>query len=257
MQNFRHLSATDATFLYLETPEMPMHVASLFIVELPPDFKGDYYETLKAHLARRIHISPVFQRRVETMPFDITVPVWVDCEPDMDYHVRHVILPKPGSLDQVKAYVARLHSSLLDRSRPLWEIYLFEGLETGEMAIYTKVHHCALDGQGSLELVKAVLDITPEPREVRASRHRLERDIHFGVAEMVRAALANGVQQAVKTVKIVGPALRNAISYLRARRAEAKAAPPDEGGKKSWRRLLAPRTPLNVTITNQRVFGTL
>lgn len=256
MQNFRHLSATDATFLYLETPEMPMHVASLFILELPPGFKGDYYETLKAHLAKRIHISPVFQRRVETMPFDITVPVWVDCEPDMDYHVRHVILPKPGSLDQVKAYVARLHSSLLDRSRPLWEIYLFEGLETGEMAIYTKVHHAALDGQGSIELVKAVLDITPEPREVRASRHRLERDIHFGVAEMVRAALANGVQQAVKTVKIVGPALRNAISYVRAQRAEAREAPP-EGVKKGWRRLLAPRTPLNVTITNQRVFGTL
>lgn len=256
MQTFRHLSATDAAFLYLETPEMPMHVASLFILDPPPEFSGDFYEVLKAHLAKRIHISPIFQRRVETMPFDITVPVWVDCVPDMDYHVRHVILPKPGTLDQVKAYVARLHSSLLDRSRPLWEIYLFEGLESGEYAVYSKVHHSALDGQGSIEMVKALLDITPVPREVRASRHRLDRDMHFGVAEMIQAALANGLHQAVRTVKIVPPALRNAVSYLRSLRQEAKEA-PEGAGDRSWRRFFAPRTPLNVTITNQRVFGTL
>ncbi|HNH35361.1 MAG TPA: wax ester/triacylglycerol synthase family O-acyltransferase [Rhodocyclaceae bacterium] len=256
MQTFRHLSATDAAFLYLETPEMPMHVASLFILDPPAEFSGDFYEVLKAHLAKRIHISPIFQRRVETMPFDITVPVWVDCVPDLDYHVRHVILPKPGTLDQVKAYVARLHSSLLDRSRPLWEIYLFEGLESGEYAVYSKVHHSALDGQGSIEMVKALLDITPVPREVRASRHRLDRDMHFGVAEMIQAALANGLHQAVRTVKIVPPALRNAVSYLRSLRQEAKEA-PEGTGDRSWRRFFAPRTPLNVTITNQRVFGTL
>jgi WS/DGAT/MGAT family acyltransferase len=192
------------------------------------------------------------------MPLDLAAPVWVGCEPDMDYHVRHVILPGPGTMKQVEAYVARLHSSLLDRSRPLWEVYLFEGLETGDKAIYTKVHHCTLDGMGSIELVKALLDISPVPREVRASRHRPQRDIHFGVAEMIQAGLANGLNQSFKAVRMLGPALRSVVGVVRGLRARARAPEPGAGaGVRAKRRIFAPRTPLNVTITNQRVFGTL
>jgi WS/DGAT/MGAT family acyltransferase len=259
VQNIVHLSATDAAFLYLETPEMPMHVASLYHVELPPGYSGDYYEDLKAHLRRRMHVSPIFQRRVETMPLDLTAPVWVECDADMDYHVRRVVLPRPGSLAQLEAYVARLHSSLLDRSRPLWEVYLFEGLETGDMAIYTKVHHCALDGMGSIELVKALLDITPVPREVRRSRHRPQRDIHFGLAEMLRAGVSNGIAQTVKAARVARPALRSAVAMARALWAQRRAGGAGRPGKgeRVRPRLFAPRTPLNVTITNQRSFGTL
>jgi WS/DGAT/MGAT family acyltransferase len=255
LQTITHLSATDAAFLYLETPEMPMHVASLYHVELPPDYQGDYFEDLKDHLRKRMHVSPIFQRRVETMPLDLSAPVWVECDVDIDYHVRHIILPRPGSLRQLEAYVARLHSSLLDRSRPLWELYLFEGLENGEKAIYTKVHHSALDGMGSIELVKALLDITPVPREVRRSRHRTQRDIHFGVAEMIRAGVTNGLAQTVKTIRVLGPAARSAIAMVKALRAQRAAARDKDD--KSGLKLFAPRTPLNVTITNQRVFGTL
>ena len=258
MPNITHLSATDAAFLYLETPEMPMHVASLYLLDLPPGYQGNYFEDLKEHLRRRMHVSPIFQRRVETMPLDLAAPVWVDCDVDLDYHVRQIMLPRPGSIRQLEAYVARLHSSLLDRSRPLWEVYLFEGLETGEVAIYTKVHHCTLDGMGSIELVKALLDITPTPREVRASRHRLQRDIHLGLAEMVQASVSHNLRQTLRALQVVGPAARGLVStgrrLLERVRADGGLLRRLQGGR---RPIFAPRTALNVTITNQRAFGTL
>ena len=82
---------------------------------------------------------------------------------DLDYHVRHVILPRPGTMEQLEKYVARLHSSLLDRSRPLWEIYVIEGLNTGQVAIYNKMHHAAIDGQAGVAIAKALLSGSAEP----------------------------------------------------------------------------------------------
>src|SRR5947209_3151865 len=115
-----HLSGMDASFLYLETPEMPMHVGSMQILDLPAGYKGDFYEDAKAYLGARMHLADVFQRKLELMPFELANPVWVDEDDlDLDYHVRHVILPRPGTREQLERYVARLHSSLLDRSRPL------------------------------------------------------------------------------------------------------------------------------------------
>ena len=138
-----HLSGIDASFLHVETPEMPMHVGSLQIADLPEGYAGDYYEDVKRWMATRMHLASVFQRKLALMPFDLANPVWVDDEDvDLDYHVRHVrhvILPRPGTLEQLEKYVARLHSSLLDRSRPLWEIYVIEGLNTGQVAIYNKI----------------------------------------------------------------------------------------------------------------------
>ena len=173
-----HLSGMDASFLHLETPEMPMHVGSLQIADLPEGYAGDYYEDVKRWMATRMHLASVFQRKLALMPFDLANPVWVDDEDvDLDYHVRHVILPRPGTMEQLEKYVARLHSSLLDRSRPLWEIYVIEGLHTGQVAIYNKMHHSAIDGQAGVAIAKALLSgsATPPPTKPPRQRPRTNR----------------------------------------------------------------------------------
>lgn len=113
-----HLTGLDAAFLYLETPETPMHVGGLNICELPAGYDGDFFEDCKRHLASRLHLASIFQRKLVNMPFDLANPVWVhDDDLDLDYHWRRVVLPKPGSREQLDKLVGRLHSSLLDRSR--------------------------------------------------------------------------------------------------------------------------------------------
>jgi diacylglycerol O-acyltransferase len=139
-----HLSGMDAMFLHIESPEMPMHIGSLNVLDLPPGYTGDFYEDAKKMMSERLHLAAVFTRKLELMPFDLADPIWVEDEDiDIDYHVRHVTLPKPGTNRQLQQYVARLHSSLLDRSRPLWEVFIIDGLKSGQVALYTKVHHAA------------------------------------------------------------------------------------------------------------------
>ena len=166
-----HLSGIDAAFLHLESPEMPMHVGSLHVLELPAGYDGDFFEDVKACLAQRLHLADVFTRKLALMPFDLSNPVWVEDEDiDLEHHIRHITLPKPGSNTQLQQYVARLHSTLLDRSRPLWEFFVIDGLRSGEVALYIKVHHARLDGQAGVALGRAIFDTTPEGRHVKPPR---------------------------------------------------------------------------------------
>ena len=249
----RHLSGIDAAFLYLETPEMPMHVGSLNVYDLPAGYRGDFYEDVKRHVASRMHLAAVFQRKLALMPFELANPVWVDDDDiDLDYHIRRIVLSKPGSMAQLEAYVGRLHSSLLDRSRPLWEFYVIEGLSTGQVAFYTKAHHAGMDGAAGVALTNAIMDTTPVPRTVKPPPARTgSRHYQLGVAELAGAALSNIAVQFVKLVKLV-PAVAKAAANI--------ALPPKgEDGRRRQRLptglALGPRTALNVAITNQRVFA--
>ena len=155
-----HLSGMDAMFLHIESPEMPMHIGPLNVLDLPPGSTGDFYEDAKKMMSERLHLAAVFTRKLELMPFDLADPGWVEDEDiDIDYHVRHVTLPKPGTNRQLQQYVARLHSSLLDRSRPLWEVFIIDGLKSGQVALYTKVHHAGVDGVAGANLVVGVQDV--------------------------------------------------------------------------------------------------
>ncbi len=251
-----HLSGMDASFLHLETPEMPMHVGSLQVLDLPPGYEGDYYEDVKRYMGDRMHLAEVFQRKLALMPFELANPVWVDDEDiDLDYHVRHVILPRPGTWEQLEKYVARLHSSLLDRSRPLWEIYVIEGLKTGQVAIYNKMHHAAIDGQAGVAVIKAMLGTTPVPAPIKPPRARPRTNQYqLGVAELAGAAVSNTVQQYVKLVNALPAAAKALVNVL-------LPVSEDDGKRrfslpKGWQRApRAPRTPLNVAITNQRAFA--
>ncbi|HSH90597.1 MAG TPA: wax ester/triacylglycerol synthase family O-acyltransferase [Ramlibacter sp.] len=248
-----HLSGLDATFLYIETPEMPMHVGSVHLFDLPDDYEGDFYDNVREHLARRMHLAPLFQRKLALMPFELANPVWVDDEDvDLDYHVRRVSLARPGSMLQLEQMIGRLHSSLIDRSRPLWEFYVIEGFHTGQVAFYTKIHHAAMDGQAGVLLGQAIFDLTPVPRVVKPPRQRPRTNRYqLGMAELAGAAISNTVTQYVKLARMLPDMGRAAKSLLERE--------TDEDGK---RRFVArkqfkfgPRTPINGAITNQRSFA--
>lgn len=250
----KHLSGLDATFLHFETPEMPMHVGSLNVLELPKGYKGDFYEDAKAFMASRIHLADVFTRKLALMPFDLSNPVWVDDDDiDIDYHVRHITLPKPGTNRQLQQYVARLHSSLIDRSRPMWEFYIIDGLQSGDVALYTKVHHAGIDGQAGVEVGKAIFDLEPTGRVVKPPRDKPRRSgYQLGMAELATAALRNTAAQYVKLYKML-PALGKALSSLAT--PSTDAAPADAKALAKRFDMTAPRTPFNVSITNQRSFA--
>ena len=254
MDKMQHLSAMDSAFLHLETAEMPMHVGSLHRYQLPEGYQGNWHDDVKQHLARRLHLAPVFTRKLALMPFDLANPVWIeDDDLDLDYHIRHTVLPKPGTQEQLEALAARLHSSLLDRSRPLWEFYVIEGLADGTMGFYSKVHHAAIDGQAGVALGNAMLDLTPVPRAVKPPRaHRTHR-YQLGVAELLGAALSNTLRQARMIGKLIVPLGKALLDSARKSVAERRL------GLGALRSLLTmpPPTPFNVSITNQRVFAAL
>jgi WS/DGAT/MGAT family acyltransferase len=248
-----HLSGMDASFLHLETPESPMHVGSLQLIDLPPGYEGDFAEDAKKYLSGRLHLASVFVRKLAMMPFDLANPVWVDDDDlDLDHHIHHVIMPRPGTMAQLERLVGRLHSSLLDRSRPLWEIHIIEGLQTGQVALYSKMHHAAIDGQAGVAVAKALFDISATPAPVKAPRaNRRVDSSQLGMAELASAALSNTVQQYVKLIQSI-PATAKAITSVLLPVSETT-------GKRSFELpkglKTAPKTPLNVSITNQRSFA--
>jgi WS/DGAT/MGAT family acyltransferase len=260
MTDLSHLSALDGAFLHLESPEMPMHVGSLALFDPPPPENGPWLDALKAHVQSRMHLAPVFTRKLEPMPFDLANPVWIrDDDIDIDYHIRHLVLPKPGTMAQMEALAARLHSSLLDRSRPLWEFYVIEGLADGRIGFYSKVHHAAVDGQAAVAMADSVFDTTPEPRRVKPPRVARTHRYHLGVAELLGAALENQVRQVVQLARLVPPIAGMALAGARGaiagrvRRGLRAAAAPAPGVGTRFK--LAPATPFNVSITNQRAFA--
>ena len=250
----KHLSGVDSAFLHLESPEMPMHIGSLNVLDLPEGYTGDFYEDTKAHIAARMHMAEIFTRKLALMPLDISNPVWVEDEDiDLDYHIRHVSLPKPGTNRQLQQYVARLHSSLLDRSRPLWEFFVIDGLKSGQVALYSKVHHAGIDGQAGVAVAKAIFDLEATGRVIKAPRPRARRnEYQLGVAELLGAAVRNTLNQSVGLVKSLPLIARSAKTAL--------IPEKDSHGKRDWSlpkdfKLFAPRTSLNVAITNQRCWA--
>jgi len=152
----RALSGLDGAFLHLETPETPMHVASLHLFDLPAGYRGDFHTEIKRQMRQRIHLAPIFTRRLAPMPLQLANPVWVEADKvDLDYHVQRVTLPAPGTQAQLEDCAGRLHGELLDRSRPLWRVYTFDGLQSGQVGYYIKVHHSVIDGQAGVLLAQA------------------------------------------------------------------------------------------------------
>ena len=267
-----------------------MHVGSLILFEKPARHRGSFYPTIRRHIESRLHLAPLFTRKLAFMPFDLANPIWVhDDNLDLDWHIRSMTLPKPGSMAQLEAAVAKLHEGMLDRDRPLWQFTVIEGLASGEVAFTSRIHHAGLDGQGGVALAQAVLDI--EARPVARTTGTKDRDVKSAMppsaAKMLSAAFRNSVAQYGKilsavpgAVKSIGHLAGSAWSSSQAKKAGApteqlagianlaelaggvaklKAGDtPLQAAKKLLPKgiKLGPRTALNVAIGGKRAFAT-
>jgi len=241
----KHLSALDALFLHLETPDTPMHVGSLMLLEKPAG-KKSAHAAIRDHVAKRMHVAPVFSRVLEVMPLGIANPVWLNAESvELDYHIKSLTLPAPGTPAQLESAVAGLHSTMLDRNRPLWQFTVIDGLKSGQIGFYAKIHHAALDGQGGIAVAQALLDVQRKPRAVPRAMASVPT-MRPSTLKMLGAALRNTVAQYGRILKAV-PGAAKAAGLT-----GAAALSPEQLKKRSA--ALGPRTRLNAAIGPERVF---
>jgi diacylglycerol O-acyltransferase len=153
------MSALDAGFLFAERENTPLHIGSVTVFEGPAPAYGDLIRMILGRLAR----VPRYRQRVRTVPLNLGRPVWVD-DPHFQilYHVRHTAVPAPGGAEELRNLAGRVLAQSLDLSKPLWEVWLVEGLEGGRWALIAKVHHCVVDGVGAGDLMTMLFDLTPE-----------------------------------------------------------------------------------------------
>jgi len=188
------LSAIDASFLHQEKQSSHMHVGALAVFEGPPPAREDFCDHLEARLGR----VPRYRQKLAFPPLETGRPFWVD-DPtfNLDYHVRHSALPKPGSDDQLRQLVGRIFSQRLDRSKPLWEIWIVQGLEGGRFALISKTHHALVDGVSGVDIATVLFDLSPVPAEQEVEDHWAPApepsDVELiaeGVAGLVRTPLS-------------------------------------------------------------------
>src|SRR5437764_1214278 len=157
------MSPTDSMFLIGESREQPMHVGSLQVFELPDGADTDLLRTALLDMLQQTDVSPLFRRRPYRSLTTLGQWGWTDdVDVDLEHHVRHSALPQPGRVRELLALVSRLHSTLLDRQRPLWEVHLIEGLEGNRFAVYSKLHHAVMDGVSGMRLLQRALSKTPD-----------------------------------------------------------------------------------------------
>ncbi|RZL37271.1 MAG: wax ester/triacylglycerol synthase family O-acyltransferase [Rubrivivax sp.] len=277
----KQLAGLDASFLYLETPQMPMHVGALHLLELPADYAGDYLEDLREHMRLRLPLLPALRRRLLTMPLGLSNPGWVDADPDLEAHIVEIKLPRGSGMAALEAQVGQRHPVLLDRARPLWKFHVFTGLEPGpdgeqRVALYTQLHHAAVDGQAAVALAQVILDLSPEPRPVEVTPARGKLRGHIGAAGMLRAAVSQQWQQTVKLARslpgaagilgnmaagyVSGAAAGSPVDKLRTLLAAVSATAVQTNAVVRGRTAVsslgpAPRTRFNVSLSDTRSFA--
>ncbi len=248
----QQLSGMDAEFLYLETSKAPMHIGSVYICTPPQDGPMSF-ENFKSYLASRLHVSRTFRQRIVESPLNLGHPYWVeDPHFDLNNHVFHTALPKPGGRKELKALAAMAFARTLDRTKPLWNITFVEGLDgmedvpAGSFALIFKVHHAAIDGGSGVEMMSALLDVNPNPPKSKPSKAWVPERIPNNVELLAKNyfqvfgtpfRLARFVYDtAQRTVGVAKQVIDNSIQ-----------APPFP--------FTAPKTLFNTTVSAGRVFG--
>lgn len=240
------LSGLDASFLHLERDGAHMHVASTTIFDGPVPS----YEDFRAHLESRLHLVPRFRQRLAFVPYEQGRPVWVD-DPhlNLDYHIRHTALPEPGSEEQLRNFAARAFSQGLDRSKPLWELWLVDGLEGDRFAIVTKSHHCLVDGVSGVDITTVLFDTSPDPAPIETPPPWVPRPLPSDSELLAEALIERATQPAelVRGVRAMARGPRQAFDAV----LEAFEA----AGSLVGRGLAAPDSPLNAEIGPHRRFA--
>ena len=253
----QQLTGLDAAFLAIETPQVFGHVGSVITLDPSTAPEELTLERLTALVESRLHLIPPFRRRLVHVPLGLDQPYWIE-DPDFDveYHVRELALPTPGDDAQLAQQAARLHARPLDRSRPLWEVYLIHGLEGGRKAVYSKVHHAAIDGVAGGEILAAVLDLTPEGRPAEEPPP-WECDRRPSSVEMIARSAASLTTHPLRAARI-GYGLARSIPSIAASPARPRLPVVDRLLGRDAHVTLnspglrAPRTPFNRPITAHR-----
>ena len=245
----QQLTGLDASFLYLETPNSPMHISGLYLYtqETAPEGKVRFKQILE-FITSRVQRLPTMAKRLKRVPLGLDHPYWVDDgDFDPEYHIRHLRLPEPGDWRQLCIMVSRIHARPLDRARPLWEIHVIEGLDNvegcppGSFALFTKMHHAAVDGASGMEITAAIHDLDPRAKIEHHDWRSGEKEP--GVIDLLLRAQRNAIRQPLRFLSVA----RNTVpgfarAFMLMRRGELSGV-----GK-------VPRTRFNNSVSPNRVF---
>lgn len=262
----RQLTGLDATFLALDSPTVYGHVGSMSVLDPPIHGPALTLQRLTELVESRLHLAPPFRWRLAEVPFGLDQPYWIeDPHFDIEFHVRELALPAPGDHQQLVSQAARLHARPLDRKRPLWEMYLIHGLEGGRQAVYTKVHHAAIDGVSGNDLLVALLDTSPEAGQAATTAAPWRPEAEPGAVQLLARSALSMTRQPLRAVRVSAELLRAlpalANSPARPRMPVIDRFLPRRGSNVvlSAPPLVAPHTPFNKTIGPHRrwAFGTL
>jgi WS/DGAT/MGAT family acyltransferase len=249
----RQLTGLDASFLYMETPNAPMHISGLGIYDPSTAPGGEVrFKEIIANVNRRMLGLPTMTQRLVTVPLDLDHPYWVtDGTYDPEFHIRHIALPKPGDWRQLCILVSRLHARPLDRAHPLWELYVIEGLDNvegapkGSFALFSKTHHAAIDGTSGVEMSVATHDLSSDYKQ-RSAPAIVKVDHHPSRAELVLRSSLNNIKKPFHFLSVA----RNTVpgmakSMLAIRRGELRKVKD------------IPRTRFNGKVSPHRVFDAI
>jgi diacylglycerol O-acyltransferase len=247
-QHLDRLTSIDASFLHREGEVSHMHIGGVLLFEGPPPAFQDYLD----HVRGRLHLVPRYRQKLATPPLETGRPLWVD-DPsfNLEYHVRHTALPAPGTEEQLFLLASRIASQQLDRSKPLWENWLVEGLEDGRFALIFKTHHAVVDGVSGVDLGTVLFDLEREPKAAGEDLEPWRPQAEPSPAELVVAGMRGMVNTTAGLLaRAIGAATRPATSLALLKDAA-------EGiGELVWAGLNpAPETPLNVPIGPHRRFA--
>ncbi|CAN5807452.1 wax ester/triacylglycerol synthase family O-acyltransferase [soil metagenome] len=243
------LTGLDAGFLYMETPTLHMHTLKISIID-PSTVPGGYsFGRVKEELGRRMHLLPPFRRRLVEVPFRLHHPVWIeDPDFDLDWHVRRVAVPAPGGKTELCELISDIASRQVDRSRPLWEIWVVEGLEEGHVGFVAKIHHAVADGVAAAALLANVLIDDPEPAEPEPEKETWHADPVPSQLSLLWGAVVALVRSLAGLPRLLGRTASGFRDVTRVRRrhaGEASAPPPP---------FSTPRTRFNGALTPHRFF---
>jgi diacylglycerol O-acyltransferase / wax synthase len=242
------LRSDDMAFLVMESASTPMHNATLEIFEPNSGFD---YERLLGLVADRIAFVPRYRQRIRRVPGRLAGPVWVDDDDfDLTFHVRRSALPRPGSMDQLRDLTARIMSRQLDHHRPLWEMYLIEGLEDDRFAILSKSHQILVDGVATIDLGQVILDVDPAPRDT------VHVDWLPNQAPSPSALVAGALRDTLRDPRLALAAVTENAGSVRRTVGGLGSRLADVAGALSNRRAV-PETPINTRLSEQRRFATV
>jgi WS/DGAT/MGAT family acyltransferase len=236
------LTGLDAAFLSLETPSNHMHLILVAVLD-PSEVPGGFNAaTMKQLIEQRIDTLPPFRRRVVRVPFGLHHPLWIE-DPgfDLDFHVRQVAVPAPGGERELAAFVGEVAGWPLDRDRPLWQMWVVEGLEHGHVALVAKVHHAAIDGASGVEVLASLVDLEPTPVPAVVNDEPWHADRVPSDVEMIGASMVSIARQPMRMARAtvhLGRSLARLVTRMR--NEDVHAGVPFTAPRLSWNVMITP-----------------